>query len=460
MLFLCHLLTESSLFRAVAEVGSLIRLLIPAAMLMGCFLAAADEPPAGSGEAKKGGDDAPLVLDPQVRDILIPLFTSISQADGSRVTAMLSAESSMAGKVVDSQQSTYQIASQSPNKYTIYLKEANQRTRIFGDGKSAIASLSPEAFVRLTDLTTQQAVISLPIPMGPYPEPILALSLAGVDPAISLLGGMKSVELVERKKFDDKTPAVHIRGIQKDAVTWDLWISEEDQARPLRLQIDLTGMLKSTGQVSVPDGFSYRLRVDFLRWRLGGDIDEKLFQFEPAKEATEYASLQEYYESISGVVAEHPLLGQESPRLVANTLDGKELGPRQFADKIVILEFWATWCKPCVAAIPVIKEVADRYADKDVVFYAVNTGEETALVKDFIEQQEWDVNVLVDAGESVAEKFRADAIPQTILIGKNGIIESVHLGFVGADELSKRLSDELDVLTAGGQIASATEGEK
>jgi thiol-disulfide isomerase/thioredoxin len=411
--------------------------------------------PADGGENE---DDvgAAVVVSETVREALVPLFSSVAMAEVSRVTVELSAESAVAGEVVNRQTSSYQIASIAPDRFTIYYKEANQGTRVIHDGESVTVVMSPHAYLRLPDaMSLQDAAISLPVPMGPYPEPIMSLSLAGVDPAVSLFGGMASVELMGEEMFRGEIPSTHVRGVQKDGVSWDLWISTRDDRKPLRLVTDLTEMLKSSGQVSVPDNFSYQLRADFLGWRMSGDVDEQLFRYTPPQDAMKYKSLEEYYESLAGVVAEHPLLGEPAPPLVAKDLNESEVRSDDLAGKVVILGFWATWCEPCIAAVPVIDEVADRFSQQGVVYYAVSTGEDRDLVSGFVEEQGWDVNVLVDSTETIADAFKADALPQTVVIGKSGIIESVHIGFAGTEALKKRLTDELEVLIVGGKIASS-----
>ncbi len=401
--------------------------------------------------------DAPeFVLRDDVRDVLQPFFASIANADVSRVTVEMLTESLVQGKVVESQKATYQIASKHPNKFTIYLKETEQRTRIYCDGKQIVVALSPEAYFRVDEsLDLQDAVATLPIAMGAYPEPVMALSLAGVDPSLSFLGGMKSVEIVSRAKFRGRVPAIHVHGVQNDAVSWDLWLSEEEPTKPLRLLVDLTAMLRATKQVQVPRDFKYQIQFDFLSWRMTGEVNDSLFAYRPADDATEYKSLADYIESVAGAVAVHPLLGKPAPDFTGETLAGKSVSRDAAKGKVVVMDFWATWCAPCTAATPVITEVTGEFADKEVVFLAVNVGEDARVVKRFLEKQKFDLDVVMDPKGKIADSFRADAIPQTVVIGKSGIIESVHMGFPGADELKQRLRDELSVLSVGGRIESA-----
>ena len=103
-----------------------------------------------------------------------------------------------------------------------------------------------------------------------------------------------------------------------------------------------------------------------------------------------------------------------------------------------------------------MKEVTSEYGEEDVVFLAVNTGEKQEEVAEFLKEQQWDIRVLLDPDGKVADAFVADAIPQTIVIGRSGSIESVHVGFLGEEALKQRLTDELEVLTVGGRIATVT----
>lgn len=193
---------------------------------------------------------------------------------------------------------------------------------------------------------------------------------------------MKSVEVVDRGKFRGKVPAVHFRGVQDDDVSWDLWITQDKSPKPLRLLVDLTPMLRATNQVQMTAGFSYLLRFDFLGWRVTGEVDDKLFEYSPPSGAKEYKSLDDYYEKIAGAIAEHPLLGKKAPEFEAKTLSGQTVGAEQLKDKVVVMDFWATWCVPCSSVIPVLKDVTDKFADKGVIFLAVNVGEAQRKSKD------------------------------------------------------------------------------
>ena len=404
-------------------------------------------------EPAKGGK---FEVSNRVKSVLVPLFSSIAKADVSRAKVELSVETVLNGEIVSTEASTFQIASKYPNSYTIYHKSDDEKRRIFADGKKAVVAISSEAFYELPDVVDCQSVVnSSPVTFGPFPEPMLALTLAGVDPAITFLSGMTSIEVLGAVKFRGRTNAIHIKGRQDDGVQWDFWVTNDKQRRPLRLLINLTPMLMATKKVRVPRGYELSLRYDFVSWRVTGEVDDKLFRFRPSKNATQYDSLAEYEEKINAKLKEHPLLGKKAPAYTLAMLDGTEVTSKDLRGKIVVLDFWATWCTPCLQAMPVIAKTVGEYAEQDVVFIAVNVGENPKLVKGFSEEQDWGVDVATDPRGDMIDDFAAKKIPLTLVIAATGIVEAVHVGYPGPKELASQFKDELDALVQGGTIASS-----
>jgi hypothetical protein len=264
-----------------------------------CFLiegiSAQDVNPQAEQRSEPSAEDSP----PQVASAvaaLKPLFRQLVQAKSTRATVELSADTIVDGAVVSSQKSVYQIASIAPDQFTIYLKDETRGTRIYCDGQQATVALSPVAFAELEKpIPLQKAVYQLPLPMGPYPEAVLALTLAGIDPALTLTTGMKSVRIIDRNRFRGQTPSIHFEGIQDDDVKWELWITQDTPPKPLRLLVDLTDMLRANGGLEMSEGYRYVLRFDFVTWRLGIDNDSGLFRFRPVGEAKRYGSIDEYF---------------------------------------------------------------------------------------------------------------------------------------------------------------------
>jgi thiol-disulfide isomerase/thioredoxin len=384
-------------------------------------------------------------LSDDVREALSPLFKTVTNAKVSRTTVEMLTDVLFNGRVIDNKVATFQIASKVDNKYTVYLKETERRTRLYCDGKTLRVAMAPDAYVEFDKVVDAQTlVMQTPVIMGPYPEPVLALSMAGVDPAVTLVAGMTSLEIIDREPYRDGRPAVHLAGVQADGVNWDLWISADKEPQPLRMLIDLTPMLIASGKMNIPEGYSHQIRYDFQAYRLSGDVDESLFKYEPGATAKKYASPEEYYTQKNEGPAVHELTGKRAPAFRALDIEGEVFDTRKLKDKVLIVDFWASWCQPCLEAMPVIEKVALSFAGQPVVLISVNTGEDRDKVKDFIGDQKSKVTTLLDPNGQIADGFKADRIPQTVVIAPNGVIQNVLMGFADEADLTKRLTETVN----------------
>ncbi|MFA6560048.1 MAG: TlpA disulfide reductase family protein, partial [Candidatus Obscuribacterales bacterium] len=108
----------------------------------------------------------------------------------------------------------------------------------------------------------------------------------------------------------------------------------------------------------------------------------------------------------------------------------------------VVLDFWATWCPPCRQALPILAEVTKAYEAKGVKFYAVDLKEEPGKIEAFLRSQGLQINVALDKDGKAAAAYKVEGIPQSVIIGKDGLVKVVHVGFGG--DLKTRLASELD----------------
>ncbi len=145
---------------------------------------------------------------------------------------------------------------------------------------------------------------------------------------------------------------------------------------------------------------------------------------------------------------QHPSLGKDAPAFKLDLLDGGNFDLSAVkGKKIIVLDFWATWCPPCRKALPILAEVTASYADKDVVFYAVNLQEEKDKITDFLAKEKIKCLVALDKDATVAKLYNVDGIPQSVIIGKDGVVQVVHVGLL--PDLKEQLKKELDDLVAG-----------
>jgi thiol-disulfide isomerase/thioredoxin len=146
----------------------------------------------------------------------------------------------------------------------------------------------------------------------------------------------------------------------------------------------------------------------------------------------------------------HALVGKKAPVFAATLLDGR---PFELADylgqKVIILDFWATWCGPCRQALPTLVEVAAEYRERGVEFFAVDIGETPQEVQQFLDDTPLDLTVVMDRQGPVSDLYQVEFMPQTVIIGRDGTVRFVHVGASG--DLRSQLTRELDELVAGEQ---------
>ncbi|MGC8897707.1 MAG: redoxin domain-containing protein [Bacteroidota bacterium] len=132
-------------------------------------------------------------------------------------------------------------------------------------------------------------------------------------------------------------------------------------------------------------------------------------------------------------------------------LDGKYVKLSDLKDKVVVLDFWATWCGPCKASLPYLQKVYNQYKNNNrVVILALNTwerqtgAEREALVKKFVEENKYTFPVLLD--ENFVEKYGVEGIPTKFVIDRKGKIQFKGVGFSGGQEMMDELTLEIDML--------------
>lgn len=141
-----------------------------------------------------------------------------------------------------------------------------------------------------------------------------------------------------------------------------------------------------------------------------------------------------------------PMIGKPAPELKLRMLDDSTVTLADLRGKTVVLDFWATWCGPCVASLPRVMEVASGFED-DVVLIAVNQQEDPDTVKSFLASHDWDNLTVALDDDSVASRFfRVEAIPYTVIIDGEGIVRNVHVG--ASADLATTLSEEIEATLA------------
>ena len=133
-----------------------------------------------------------------------------------------------------------------------------------------------------------------------------------------------------------------------------------------------------------------------------------------------------------------------APDFVLKDIGGKNVQLSQYRGKMVVVEFWATWCPPCKATIPGLIAVQEKYAGKGLVVFGVSIDEgDDVRSKLSAFSKKYKINYPVLLGsEEVSRAYGVMSIPATFLVGKDQKIISAYKGYV--DDLENIISQQID----------------
>ena len=133
-----------------------------------------------------------------------------------------------------------------------------------------------------------------------------------------------------------------------------------------------------------------------------------------------------------------------APNFTLASLDGQNTSLSSLRGKVVVLDFWATWCPPCRRSLPHLQKLSEdpELKSKGLVVLAINQREGLSEVQPFIAQTRYTFNVLRDTDGAVARAYNVEALPTTIIIGRDGNVRNVFVGF--ADDSVKQVDDAVN----------------
>ena len=145
--------------------------------------------------------------------------------------------------------------------------------------------------------------------------------------------------------------------------------------------------------------------------------------------------------------SEGSMEGEAAPNFTLNRLSGEAFELAKSKGGIVVLDFWATWCGPCVRAMPELREALANFPSDKVSLIAVNQGEGGVIIQDFLVARGWkDLDVVLDPNQTVGADYGVEGIPHTVVIGADGEIAMEETGYRpgGADAVANVIQQLLD----------------
>ena len=132
--------------------------------------------------------------------------------------------------------------------------------------------------------------------------------------------------------------------------------------------------------------------------------------------------------SFAGAQELRPWSGGAAPPLALRDLDGRGHSLQDYRGKVVLVNFWATWCEPCREEMPSMNRLRASLAGRPFAVLAVNLAEPDSRIRRFMEKVPMDFAVLLDRDTSVAKAWRARILPASYLVGPDGRIRYSVLG--------------------------------
>lgn len=155
--------------------------------------------------------------------------------------------------------------------------------------------------------------------------------------------------------------------------------------------------------------------------------------------------------SESGGGSGHAEIGKPAPDLSIQTLNGKgKISLESLQGKLIVVDFWATWCDPCKASFPKLEELSKKMGDK-VEVVGISVDDEKTGVAEFAKENGATFAIGWDEGHSLAARWKVDKMPTTFIVDGSGKVRYIHAGYHDGEtkEMEKELATLMDEAPSG-----------
>lgn len=128
-----------------------------------------------------------------------------------------------------------------------------------------------------------------------------------------------------------------------------------------------------------------------------------------------------------------------APPFSITALDGRQISLDGLAGKVVLIDFWATWCGPCREALPHMRQIAQKFSGEPLVVMSISLDKDEAKWKDFVAKNDMTWVQYRDSSGDIARLFRVEAIPHTFTIDADGVLQDEHIGDASIEGKLKKL---------------------
>ena len=358
------------------------------------------------------------------------------------------------GPVNNTMESDTKLTVERPNHFAMRQKNAQMAFDVVSDGEQLSMSIPMlKQYTQTAAPASLDELLANPTIMGGMGGRGPLLDVFADDPYKTLMEGVTGDEYAGREKIGD-VETHHLKFAQ-DQFDWELWVAVGEQPVVVQAAFDMKKSLAASGLGEEQlKGAQFSIVQRYKNWRFDQKLPDDAFKFEPPQGAKKVADF--FAGGTGGAEPEiSPLVGKPAPDVDLELLDGGRLNLKEQKGKVVVLDFWATWCGPCVREMPLVAKVADAYREKGVSLYCLNQREDSDTIRDFLKDKEFEVTVVLDSDGDAGTAYGVQGIPTLVLVDKAGVVQSVHVGF--SPNIGDKLRQELDALLAGKDLAAEAE---
>lgn len=252
----------------------------------------------------------------------------------------------------------------------------------------------------------------------------VAITTFGQFAAISSIGQNPQLEKTEDVKVGAAKIPCYVVSVGTDKADYKLWIDRE------RFYV-----LAAVQSATPKAGLTTEIRTHTSLIQVNEEMPDAMFGFTPRKGWDEVEMLALPFEERAS------LAGSRASGFALKSLDGEQVALTEMRGKPIVLDFWATWCPPCRAELPLIEKLRAEFNGK-VAFYGVN-DEESGTVKNFVKKNGYELTTLMDSKRQVHRQYGVSAIPTVLVIDSQGVIKTHFIGGRSEAVLRKAIQSTL-----------------
>jgi peroxiredoxin len=125
--------------------------------------------------------------------------------------------------------------------------------------------------------------------------------------------------------------------------------------------------------------------------------------------------------------------GAKLPELGQNDLSGQKVTAASLAGKVVVVDFWASWCAPCREELPMLDKLYKKYKAQGLVVVGVSVDKDRANIEKFVAKMPLSFPLVHDADHGISSRYQPPRMPSSYIVDRKGLVRFVHAGYRAAD---------------------------